>query len=718
MSRLSNLSILSRCVRAITPVVAATALAAGTVLALCTPRASAQPDPRRGSQLDSQQDSQLGWTTVGPAGGDARAFAAVPGDPDHLYLGTTNSWLYESNDGGASWHRLAKMPGANTLVLDHIVVDAQSPANLYVAAWRTDGAGGGLWMSHDAGRTWTESAGLHGQSIFSFAQAPSDPHILYAGTLAGVFRSDDSGATWSEISPEGSHEIHEVESLAIDPANPDVVYAGTWHLPWKTTNGGKSWKNIKQGLIVDSDVFSIVLDPKLDPKQTLAPERTRTVYLSACSGIYKSENAGLLFHKIEGIPDNARRTRVLRQDPENRDVVYAGTTEGLYKTVDAGRHFRRMTDSNVIVNDVFVDPRDSKHVLLATDRGGVLASRDGGETFAVSNTGISERKVEALLVDHANAERLYAGVVNDKSYGGVFISDDAGKNWRQTGSGLDGRDVYVLAQTGDGTVVAGTNAGIFALGQTANGADDSSKNARWEPLNTIANTVTKTVTQTALHTRVNVEKQVKAPVVRLDGRVSSLDVSSDLWAAATGFGLLTSHDKGATWQGGPVMGATDFASVTVHGDDVAAAHSTGVVLSTDKGQTWWPIGVPQMVTRIHSVTFTPDGTIWMGAREGVYFSHDLGKTWMWVDRLPFRDVDDLSFDATMGRVLASSRTSDQIFAIDPKTLTWKWWQTGYPVAMIRGEGDRLVAVSLNNGVLLEPRAAGDQQRASMPVAGH
>src|SRR6185437_1167296 len=100
---------------------------------------------------------------------------------------------------------------------------------------------------------------------------------------------------------------------------------------------------------------------------------------------------------------------------------------------DAGRRFRRMTASNVIVNDVFVDPRDSKHVLLATDRGGVLASRDGGETFAASNTGISERKVEALLVDHANAERLYAGVVNDKSYGGVFISDDAGKNWRQAG---------------------------------------------------------------------------------------------------------------------------------------------------------------------------------------------------------------------------------------------------------------------------------------------
>lgn len=698
MSRLPNFLMLSRLGRALTLVVASCAvaasstLAAGTVLTLGAPVAHAQQS----------------WSTVGPAGGDARAFAAVPGDPNHLYLGTTNSWLYESTDGAASWHRLARMPGANTLVLDHIVVDAQSPATLYVAAWRTDGAGGGLWISHDGGRTWTESMGLHGQSIFSFAQATSDPHILFAGTLEGVYRSNDSGATWSEISPAGNREIHEVESLAIDPANPDIVYAGTWHLPWKTTDGGKSWKNIKQGLIVDSDVFSIIVDP----------ERTRTVYLSACSGIYKSEDAGLLFHKIQGIPSDARRTRMLRQDPENREVVYAGTTEGLYKTLDAGRHFRRMTDANVIVNDVFVDPRDSKHVLLATDRGGVLASHDGGETFAASNTGISERKVEALLVDHSNAERLYAGVVNDKNYGGVFISDDAGKNWRQDGSGLGGRDVYVLSQTADGAVVAGTNAGIFVLDQSANGTDDSAKNPAWEPRNTIANTIEKTVTQTDWHTTVNVEKQVKAPVVELDGRVTSLDVSSDLWAAATGYGLLTSHDKGASWQGGPVMGATDYVSVSVHGDDVAAAHAKGVALSGDKGQTWWPISVPKMVTRIHSVAFTPDGTLWMGAREGVYFTHDLGKTWMWVDRLPFRDVDDLSFDAAMGRVLASSRTSDQIFAIDPKTLSWKWWQTGYPVAEIRGEGDRLVAASLNNGVLLEPMATGDLQRASMPVAGH
>jgi len=59
------------------------------------------------------------------------------------------------------------------------------------------------------------------------------------------------------------------------------------------------------------------------------------VFASACSGIYKSENAGEVFHKIQGIPFSARRTRVLKQDSANPAVVYAGTTEGLWKTTDS-----------------------------------------------------------------------------------------------------------------------------------------------------------------------------------------------------------------------------------------------------------------------------------------------------------------------------------------------------------------------------------------------
>ncbi|MGD0829357.1 MAG: transcriptional regulator, partial [Terracidiphilus sp.] len=438
--------------------------------------------------------AQTPWTAIGPMGGDARALAAVPGHPQHLYLGTTNSWLYESTDGAANWHRLAKLDGTDDLILDHIVVDRANPGTIFAAAWRLEHTDGGLWVSRDGGRNWSEVAGLHGQSIRAFAQAPSDPAILFAGTLEGVFRSVDGGLTWSLISPPGSQEIHEVESLAIDPTDPGVIYAGTWHLPWKTSDGGKNWHNIKQGVIDDSDVFSIIIDPA----------RPTFVFASACSGIYKSVNAGELFKRIQGIPSTARRTRVLKQDPSNPDIVYAGTTEGLYKTADGGKSFARLTGPEVIVNDIFVDPDHSNHVLMATDRGGVLTSDDAGASFTPSNEGFSGRKVEALLVDRNHPENLYAGVVNDKSFGGVYHSSDGGKSWQQIGGGLDGRDVFALAESPEGTILAGTNHGVFALTSDAD-ADSQS----WSPRGTIQNTQRKTAVETHYGKRTNVEKQVK-----------------------------------------------------------------------------------------------------------------------------------------------------------------------------------------------------------------
>jgi photosystem II stability/assembly factor-like uncharacterized protein len=648
--------------------------------------------------------AESAWNAVGPAGGAARAFAAVPGHPDHIYLGTTTGWIYESLDGGASWHHLARLGSSGDLILDHIIVDAENSNRMYAAGWWPDRDGGGLWISNDRGHSWSEAPGLHGQSIRAFVQAPSDPRTLFAGTLQGVFRSTDAGATWEQISPAGDREIHEVESLAVDPQNPSVVYAGTWHLPWKTTDGGKTWHSIKRGLIVDSDVFSIIVDP----------HKTRTVYLSACSGIYKSDDAGLLFRKIEGIPSSARRTRVLMQDPANPQIVYAGTTEGLYKTLNGGRTFRRMTGTDVIVNDVFVDPANPNHVLLATDLGGVLASDNAAASFAQSNEGISGRKVEALLVDAKNPERMYAGVVNDKNYGGVFASTDGGAKWTQIGNGLEGLDVFALAQAKDGTVLAGTSHGIFALpgaGNSEAAVQDPAGDApdpapNWKPINTLANTLLKVATKKINGTRVNVEEKVKDPVTDLDARVTALDASGDVWLASTTLGLFTSKDKGKSWQGGPAMAAVDYQSVAVHDGILVASRPEGLVESTDQGQTWMPINAPQMISRIHRIAFTPDGTLWVGAREGVFFTPDLGKSWKWLQRLPFRDVDDLSYDAAIHKVLVSSTRSDQIFAIDPKNITWTWWQAGYDIALIRAAGNRLVAASVDDGVVVEPQPAG------------
>ena len=180
---------------------------------------------------------------------------ADPLDASHLYLGAVNGWIYESHNRGKDWKRLALVGGRDGLALDSIVIDKANPKHILVGAWVLGSRDGGLYDSKDGGVTWSSDDDMKGQSIRALAASSSDPKIVIAGTLLGVYRSTDSGVHWKLISPEGSKELHEVESIAIDPVDPQIIYAGTWHLPWKTTDGGEHWKNIKEGIIEDSDVL-------------------------------------------------------------------------------------------------------------------------------------------------------------------------------------------------------------------------------------------------------------------------------------------------------------------------------------------------------------------------------------------------------------------------------------------------------------------------------
>ena len=86
---------------------------------------------------------------------------------------------------------------------------------------------------------------------------------------------------------------------------------------------------------------------------------------------------------------------------------------------------------------MLIDPRDPNRVLVATDLRGVLVSNDGFAHYTSSNRGFP---IAWWARDRGpqDPNRLYVGVVNDKDHGGFFLSDDAGKNWRQSSRGLDG----------------------------------------------------------------------------------------------------------------------------------------------------------------------------------------------------------------------------------------------------------------------------------------
>jgi photosystem II stability/assembly factor-like uncharacterized protein len=625
------------------------------------------------------------WTVLGPDGGDVRSLAYDPQNPGRVFLGTSTGVIFVSEDGGHNWSRFAKLGAGDDYVLDHIAFDPQNSKTILVSAWSVqDQNAGDIFRTHNGGKDWEVLSAMHGKSVRAMAISVSDHKVVVAGALDGVYRSTDGGNNWQRISPNDGI-VKNIESIAVDPKDPNVVYAGTWHLAWKTSDGGANWQHINKGMIDDSDVFSIIVS-SANPSE---------VFASACSGIYKSVSGGDLFEKIKGIPFTARRTRVLKQDPSNPAIVYAGTTEGLWKSVDEGKNWKRVSGPEVVVNDVLVDPRNSQRVLLATDRSGVLASDDAAATFTSSNHGYAHRYVSAILADSKEPDTVYIGLVNDREFGGVFLTHDGGRTWQQKSSGLDGRDVFTLKQASNGTLVAGTNKGVFELTEGS---------STWHPINevVVAKTVSRTVTLKS-----GKKKTVSSTASTrsiLDGRVNDTDLGPTRWFAATSSGLFTSKDHGKIWVGGPVAGEKDFVSVQAADGLVVAATRTTVLVSEDSGAAWQSVRLASYPINIRSVTVAPDGQIFIATREGAFHSADSGKSWNHiVAGLPDKDITSVTYDGSHKRLLAISGQTGVVFESTDGGSSWQRGpDSGYPLRRISVVHGRYVAATPFDGVIAQP----------------
>ncbi|MGO9648379.1 MAG: WD40/YVTN/BNR-like repeat-containing protein [Terriglobales bacterium] len=613
------------------------------------------------------------WTALGPDGGDVRSLTYDPHNPDHIFLGTSTGTIFVSTNGGQDWSRVAHLGSGDDYVIDHIALDPQNSEKMYAAVWSVENQQAGeLFHSRNGGQTWEIVPAMHGKSIRALSIAASDSKVLTVGALDGVYRSKDAGKNWEKISAANS-EIKNIESIAVDPKDPSVVYAGTWHLAWKTADGGANWAHINKGMIDDSDVFSIIVDSS----------NTSVVFASACSGIYKSQTAGEQFQKIQGIPFSARRTRVLKQDPSNPAIVYAGTTEGLWRTADSGKTWKRVTNPEVVINDVMVDPRNSQRVLLATDRAGVLASNNGAESFTASNHGYTHRYVTTILADKKDPETIYVGVVNDRELGGVFASHDGGQHWMQKSAGLDGRDVFVLKQATGGDIIAGTNRGMFELRRNA---------STWSPINNIVEEKGSRKTKTTVRSV-------------LTAKVSDIEITPKHWLAATAAGLYTSSNEGQSWNGGPVKGQKDFVSVQADGELIALATRSSVLTSTNGGASWQESDtLAPFVSSIRSLTITPEKEIMIASREGAFRSPNAGGGWEHMQNgLPDKNISSITYDQSSHRLLATSTETGVVFESQDNGQSWQRGpDTGYPLRRISVVHGHFVAATPFDGVVVQP----------------
>src|SRR6266550_422573 len=415
-----------------------------------------------GSSADSPADSLADpgkysddWRANGPPGGDVRSLVVDPNNPDRFYLGTLDGQIYSSADAGKNWELLYNF-NKPKLFVDHIIVDPRDSKTIYVAAHRHKEAGG-FFKSTDGGHRWRESPELKNEALHSLTQSDSNPSVLIAGTFNGIFRSDNSGDTWTQLPTLNTPGLVHVESLAIDPRTTNTIYAGTWYLPYKSTDGGKSWKSIKNGIIDDSDIFAIDIDPR-DPNHIIA---------SACSGIYESSSAGDSWTKVQGIPSQSRRTRAIVQHPSIPGLVFAGTTEGFWRSERGGKADSWMvtTSRQLEVNSIAIHPSRPQTIYIGTNNYGVMVSTDGGKNFVPTNGGYSGRFANVIVADRETPNRIYAATINTTTGGGfLFLSTDNGETWRPSMRSMPPRLITysILQDARDANLIyLGTNLGVY-----------------------------------------------------------------------------------------------------------------------------------------------------------------------------------------------------------------------------------------------------------------
>lgn len=533
-----------------------------------------------------------GWTPSGPWGGSATSIWVDANSPDTLLAGARNSLIYRSTDSGAHWTRLPfprHFSGTVTTVAIH-----PADSNLYLAGVEAQQSPyAGLWYSEDAGRTWKMGAGIEGISVQALSFYARDPRRVAAATRDGVWLSTDSGRNWKRISLPYNHELRSVTAVAIDPQNPDVIYAGTTHLPWKTEDGGKNWHSIHDGMLDDSDVFSIFIDPA----------RPSRVLASACSGIYRSEDAGGGWAKFRGIPAEQRRTHIVRQHPRKPEVIYAGTTLGLLKSVNGGATFRRM-NSQYILSMAF-DPRNPERLYLATEGAGLWRSDNGGETIVPINEGFVNRRV--MSVTSADGV-LYANVVQDEESGGIFASRDGGRSWKLSTSAAVLRDNHITKLAG-----CASRADFLLAGNETHALRTLDGGKTWRPV-------------------IFGGKPVRLQAIAC---ASSPAGGKETVLAGTDQGLLQSHDFGATWQ--PLRMTTANIRHSISDIYISPATPRRVVvrttqamyLSEDGGATWRVLNILFPVNQINDFALAGQGsgTYLAATSGGLYVSDDAGRTW-------------------------------------------------------------------------------------------
>ncbi len=389
-------------------------------------------------------DGGVTWTQLltGLPNLSATDLAMNPDSPSVLYaaighiFGSPSNGVYKSTDGGDSWSKLAGGLPTATMGRISVAVAPSQPARLYaMLTYPSDASGGGaslygVYRSDNSGATWTRlnnaPSGLqatYGWYLSIIGVHPSDSAHVYIGGLNFV-RSYDAGATWLDVTPPHV-DMHAVTW----DANGALVVGedGGVHRSWDDGNG---WEQLNMGLGVIQCYAGL---------STHSQQEQRLFIGTQDNGTLNRAPAGEDGIWISALGGDGGWTQA---DPQNPAIVFAEYqgTGNLFKSADIGYSYSfsgtgiSTGDRNCFMPPYLMKPTDSNKMLYGSHR--IYRSVNKGANWTpVSGdlTGGGTAAIRSMALAPSNPDVVYAAT-ND---GRIQRSNDFGSTWTLVKTGVD-----------------------------------------------------------------------------------------------------------------------------------------------------------------------------------------------------------------------------------------------------------------------------------------
>ena len=686
--------------------------------------------PLRAQSVSPDLFSGLKWRLIGPfRGGRAVAAAGIPGDPNTFYFGAVDGGVWKTTNAGTTW----------TPIFDHqsvasigaIAVAPSNPKVIYLGTGESDirsdlASGDGVYRSTDGGESW-QNVGLRDtRQISRIVIDPQNSNTVYVGALGhaygsnndrGVYKSIDGGEHWNKVLDQGPEAG--IADLAIATDHPDILIAATWHThrpPWsiyapidgagsgifRSQDGGNSWMRVTGSGLPDGDWGRTAVAVSPDGKRTYA-----LIDDGKKSGLYRSDDGGdswTLKNSDARITSRAWYFGNITIDPQNPDVFYVPNV-ALYRSEDGGQTISivRGAPGGDDYHQLWLDPKDSSRMILATDQGTTISVDRGRSWSTWYNQPTAQ--LYHVATDNRFPYTVY-GAQQDSGSAEVLSRTDHGQITPRDWSPVDGSESgYIAPDPKDANILyfSGTYGSVSrfdlrtSLSQDitpwplpAFGVDIAQRKYRdpWTPV-LVFSPVDKTslylgtqyvmkTTDGGLHWQTispdltgaepSAEKVSRPPTVqnakqRGYGVVYTIAPSPRdaklIWAGSDTGLIQVTRDAGKTWKNVTPEGLSDWSKISMieasHFDSAEAYAAIDrhrlddqapyLYRTRDYGQTWQPIS-----EGIHAPAFlyavreepTHQGLLFAGTEFGIYVSFNDGDHWESLQlNLPVTSVRDL-----------------------------------------------------------------------------